>query len=129
MTVKSVWGRIQRRTATLIQQEGDKWTFQVPPWAASPLIVEFWAEDEAGNVSYRTGVFTFENGETKCIKWKKDGSSLVMLPDDRATIMMLDAHKPQADLLATINIEALDVIKPRMDMLDHACSKLIEVSI
>lgn len=111
MTVRAVWGRIQRRDAVLLQHEGDKWTFQVPPWASSPLIVEFWAEDDAGNVTYKTGIFTLEEGKIKCIRWMFEGSSLVMLPDDRPTMEMMDDGRPT------------------ILMLDHACSRLIEVSI
>lgn len=111
MTVKAVWGRIQRQNATLAAHEGDVWTFDVPLWASSPIIAEFWAEDDAGNVSYRAGVFALEEGTIKCIRWRTEGSSLTMLADDR----------PVADML--------DVGRPCIVMEAHACSRLIEVGI
>ncbi len=109
MTVKSVWGRIQRQIATLTSHEGDVWTFDVPLWASSPIIVEFWAEDEAGNISYRTGIFDLGEGQRKCLRWLKEGSSCIMLPDERPTVEMLTSGKPA------------------VEMLDHACSRLVEV--
>lgn len=129
MTVRSVWGRIQRRNAVLIRKDGDKWVFQVPPWAVSPLIVEFWAEDDAGNVSYKTGIFDLEEGRIKCIRWLNEGSNLVMLPDDRPSICMMHDDRPQADMLGVLTITALAEDRPSIEMLDHACPRLTEVTI
>lgn len=105
MTVKSVWGRIQGMDATLTGQAGDQWTFQVPAWATSPIIVEMWAEDEAGNVSYRTGVFDLSDGPVKCIRWKDTGCSCVMLDTERPTV-------------------AMDAARPRVQMLNHVCMRM-----
>lgn len=110
MTVRSVWGRIQHRTATLTSHEGDRWTFDVPEWAASPIVVEIWAEDDAGNVSYRTGVFDIGPGETKCIRWREEGSSLVML-----------SERSRAD--------CMEWGRPAVEMMAHACSRLVEIGI
>lgn len=129
MTVKSVWGRIQRQGAVLLEKDGGKWVFQVPSWATSPLIVEFWAEDDAGNITYRTGIFTLEKGQTKCIRWLKEGSDAIMLPDHRPIAEALE-DRPIAEWMDVgLNIEILAEDRPRMEMLDHACSRLIEVSI
>lgn len=105
MTVKSVWGRIQGMDATLTAQEGDQWIFQVPPWVTSPIIVEFWAEDDAGNVSYRTGLFDLSEGPIKCIRWKDTGCSCVMLETERPTVTM-------------------DAARPRVHMIDHVCFRM-----
>ncbi len=60
---------IRDRDSSLISQEGDVWFFTVPPWVANPVIAEFWAKDESGNISYRSALLTIENGTVKCINW------------------------------------------------------------
>ncbi len=69
MTVTEVWGRVQGLDSSLISQEGDVWTFTVPPWVTNPVIAEFWAKDDAGNIAYRSAVLSIENGTVKCINW------------------------------------------------------------
>jgi len=107
MSVRSVWGRIQGADAVLIDQAGDQWTFQVPAWATSPIIVEMWAEDEAGNTSYRTGIFDLSEGPVKCIRWQDTGCSCIMLDPGRPTVGM------GAD-------------RPRVRMLEHTCFRMME---
>lgn len=69
MSVVEVWGRIQGSDATLTSQEGNIWNFRVPSWATNPVIAEFWAEDDAGNIGYRSAVLTIDQGTVKCIHW------------------------------------------------------------
>jgi len=129
MTVKAVWGRIQRQMATLTAHEGDEWVFDVPAWAVSPIVVEIWAEDEAGNVSYKTGVFDIAPGETKCIRWREEGSSLLMLPEARPNIGMLDPGIGIDMLAEGRPLVGVSDGRPSVDMLAHACSQLVEVGI
>jgi len=129
MTVRSVWGRIQHRTATLTSHEGDRWTFDVPAWAASPIVVEIWAEDEAGNVSYRTGVFDIGPGETKCIRWREEGSSLVMLTDRRPSVSDMDPGVSADMLSERSHADCMEWGRPAVEMMAHACSRLVEIGI
>jgi len=123
MSVRSVWGRIQGRDAVQVDHQGSAWIFQVPPWAVSPIIVEIWAEDEAGNISYATGVFTIEDGTVKCIRWRKEGSSLVMLADHRPTILDGPMMSHAED---TVKVSAADIaeVRPRAEMLPHICPRM-----
>ncbi len=107
MTVKEVWGRIQGMDAVLTSQAGNVWTFDVPPWATGPLIVEFWAEDEAGNISYKTGVFDLNEGPKKCIRWRDTGCTCTMLATEKPDIQM-------------------DAMRPRVEMVDHICMRMLE---
>ena len=126
MAVESVWGRIQGHPATLESHEGSTWAFQVPPWAVSPLVVEIWAEDDVGNVSYRTGIFQLEDGTVKCIRWREEGSSLVMLADARPR---LDDVPGQCSVSEATGLSDAAMAEGRSSawMVPHACSRLIEV--
>lgn len=88
MTVARVWGRIQSKDAVLISQDGDLYEFEVPPWATSPIIAEFWAEDEAGNVTYRSAVLEVEAGTIKCLRWLDSDGVCTMEPIMRSVIDM-----------------------------------------
>ena len=105
MTVKSVYGRIQGTDAVKTAQVGDVWEFQVPAWATSPIIAEFWAEDEAGNTSYRSAVLEIEGGTIKCIRWCNTGCSCMMLAYDKPTSEML-------------------TLRPTITMQEHLCALL-----
>lgn len=122
MTVQEVWGRIQGQDSALISQEGDVWTFAVPSWVTNPVIAEFWARDEAGNIAYRSAILTVENGTIKCIRWMhSDGICLMRsversaLPVDvRSRIAMETAGRSAA------MVEARSVIT----MEKHVCSRM-----
>lgn len=101
MTVVSVYGSIQGNDAEPIEQSGDTWTFEVPDWITGEFIAEFWAEDEAGNTTYRTGVFTIADGTVKCIRW---------LTTDGICIM----KTARPEVTATF-------VRPSFRAIDHAC--------
>ena len=85
MTVAEVWGHIQGYDASLVQQEGDTWTFRVPSWVTGPIIVEFWAKDDVGNISYRAGIFSITDGTVKCIRWLTTDGICIMKAIERPT--------------------------------------------
>jgi len=108
MTVVEVWGHIQGYDASLITHEGDTWTFQVPSWVTGTIIVEFWAKDDAGNISYRSGIFAVKDGTLKCIRWLTSDGICTMNITERAIITM--------DIGRYCSVEELD--RP-MAMMDH----------
>lgn len=105
MTVRQVWGRIQGHDTAPTSQQGDVWTFDVPPWATNPIVAEFWAEDEAGNQSYRTAILEIEDGTIKCIRWQKKDTECIMIRTVRPSAVMLNE-------------------KPVCDMIKHICPKM-----
>ena len=121
--IKAVWGRIQGRDAVQVEHDGNRWRFQVPTWATSPIIAEFWAEDEAGNVSYATGVFTIEEGAIKCIRWREEGSRLTMLADGRPSVT--DAvSRSHAWEIVSQSTATLGEGRSHAEMLAHTCPKM-----
>ena len=84
MTVTEVWGRVQGQDSSLISQAGDLWIFTVPPWVTNPVIAEFWAKDEAGNIGYRSAILTIENGTIKCIRWMHTDGICLMQSVERS---------------------------------------------
>jgi len=122
MTVKEVWGRIQAQDVFAIAHEGDTWMFQVPRSAVGRVIAEFWVQDFAGNIGYRSALLTIEHGTIKCIEWLKTGN-LLMLPIDRPSIAMqpIDRGIGWADYRTHIQ----DItVKPYCVQLPHICFKM-----
>lgn len=105
MTVKTVWGRIQGTDAVLDSHSGDMWTFTVPAWVTGPIVAEFWAEDEAGNVSYRTAILEIEDGTIKCIRWQKKDTQCLMLKVQRPTASLIE-------------------VRPTVRILKHVCNRM-----
>jgi len=124
MTVVEVWGRIQGYDASLIAQEGDKWTFRVPSWVAGPIVAEFWAKDDAGNISYRAGIFAITDGTIKCIRWlTSDGICTMRALERPEAVMVLDGRicdsvdrqRPTA---------TMDHARAVCDVEGHICAKM-----
>lgn len=89
MTVKDVWGRIRGTYAGLVARDGDAWYFQVPPDATGTLITEWWAEDDAGNISHTAAVLTLDRGAIKCIRILRFGGRCIMRKVVRPEVSMV----------------------------------------
>lgn len=123
MSVAEVWGRIQGHDASLISQAGDVWSFIVPAWVTGPVIVEFWARDDAGNTTYRSAIFSIEDGTKKCIlKWLDDHGICTMLGIKRYAEMM-DTRPRIAMAGIRRDAEMMDV-RPTVTMERHICTKM-----
>ena len=84
MTVANVWGIIDGVDEIAVYVEGNKWTFgSLPLSKTGEVIVEVWAEDEAGNQGYRAGVLTLDKGAVKCFRWVTDYGQCTMRPFGR----------------------------------------------
>ena len=105
MSVARVWGRIQGKDAVLDNQEGGVWTFDVPSWASGPIIAEFWAEDDFGNVSYRSAVLEIEAGTIKCLRWL----------DTDGICIMEAVPRPASEL---------EDVRPLVEMIPHICPQM-----
>jgi len=78
--------------------------FQVPRSVVGRVLGEFWVEDEAGNITYRAGIFQIDHGVIKCIEWLRTGG-LTMLPIERSEATYIDE-------------------RPAITMLPHVCPKM-----
>jgi len=71
MTITEVWGRIQGQDSFPVTRSGNTWSFHVPSWVIGDVYTEFWAKDEAGNISYRSAILTIDKtGTLKCVRMR-----------------------------------------------------------
>lgn len=88
MTVSSVWGLIDGAEEIAVYTEGDTWIFgSLPLSKTGEVIVEVWAEDDAGNQDYRAAVLTIEKGAIKCFRWVTEYGRCTMRPVGRTCEM------------------------------------------
>lgn len=90
MTVSEVWAAVDGTTAAPIAHEGDVWTFPMPAGRSGHITVEVWAEDEAGNQSYKAAIVYLEGGTVKRIVWRTEGGICTMLKIQRPTVGMME---------------------------------------
>jgi len=124
MTVAEVWGRIQGHDATLVAQEGDKWTFSVPPWVTGPIIAEIWAKDDAGNISYRAGIFSITEGTIKCIRWLTTNGICTMRAVERAEITMSAEGRDITERIPERPMASIGCARALCDVEGHICAKI-----
>ena len=123
MTVVDVWGHIQGYDASLIARDGDKWIFRIPSWATGPIVAEFWAEDDAGNISYRAGIFAITDGTLKCIRWLTTDGICTMNIVEKAEIMMDIGRACSVEYLDR-PMAGIDHLRATCDVENHMCSKM-----
>ena len=89
MTVANVWGIIDGVDEIAVYVEGNVWSFgSLPLSKTGEVIVEVWAEDEAGNQGYRAGVLTLDKGAIKCFRWVTEYSQCTMRSVERICDML-----------------------------------------
>lgn len=91
MTVIDVWGLIDNTSRIPISRSGDVWSFQVPT-KTGIIFAEFWAEDEAGNIGYRSAVLDLRKPTAKCVRWLPGWTSC-KIPQRCATMTLV---RPEA---------------------------------
>lgn len=124
MTVSEVWGRIQGRDATLYSQEGDTWTFTVPSWVTGTIIVEIWAKDDAGNISYRAGIFSVSERTIKCIRWLTTDGICTMRAVERADAMMSIEGRDIIEEIPDRPMASIGCARAICDVEGHICAKI-----
>ncbi len=124
MTVESVWGVIDGSDEIAVHRDGDTWTFgSIPLSKTGDVIVEVWAEDEAGNQGYRAGVLTLEKGAVKCFRWVTEYAVCTMRAIPRSFLI---PGPPEACAMGMVprTCELLE-FRPVCTMRPHICSKVV----
>lgn len=78
--VSDVWVSINGGDyVTYTAQEGDVWTFPVNRSLGGHVTIEAWAEDAAGNQTYKAVIIELSEGTIKAVRWLATGGECVML--------------------------------------------------
>ena len=83
MTVINVWGKIDSVEVIFTPSPScpDWWNVSVPYDSDGEYICEIWAEDDAGEISYRTAILYITEGCLTTLKYI-DGYTLVYQPNE-----------------------------------------------
>lgn len=78
--VKALYGKCNGADILFSQDEQGRWTTAVPASENKTYIIEVWAEDEAGNVSYFATIEAAYNSDTLCMEFmvKEIGEQFTM---------------------------------------------------
>lgn len=90
MAVARMWGRVGGTDVAPFLSNGDEWFFPIPPGSVGDVIAEFWAEDDVGNIGYRSAILTVGRAGVKCIRWIMHGGECTMLAIRRPISEVLD---------------------------------------
>lgn len=114
MTVVKVWGLIAGGSEEPLAQQGDEWYFPIPPGLTRRYVIcEFWAEDEAGNIGYRSAILELQDGGVKCIRWIPSSIGCRMAPPLREISM--EEGRPQVKIDCGREIE-MNQDRPKIKM-------------
>lgn len=117
MAVREVWASIDGEGVAAIAREGDRWLFPLPLGIEGHIAVEVWAEDYAGNQSYRAAVLYIEAGSVKEIRWLDSGCDCTMLRLDRPACDM--AGRPLCGMTLPPRPAMTASDRPLCTMLEH----------
>lgn len=83
MTVINVWGKIDSVEVIFTPSSScpDWWNVSVPYDNDGEYICEIWAEDDAGEISYRTAILYITEGRLTTLKYI-DGYTLTYQPNE-----------------------------------------------
>lgn len=87
MVVARVWAEINGAVVEMVHGEGGEWSITVPPTEDGFITCAFWAEDDAGNVAYRTATLWLFDGRLTCIHWVDDPMEVTFIYSPTTVVM------------------------------------------
>lgn len=87
MVVTRVWAEINGVVVEMVRGEGDAWSIEAPTSEDGFITCAFWAEDDAGNIAYKTATLWLFDGRLTCIHWVDDPMQVALICSDMAVVM------------------------------------------
>lgn len=94
MAVVSVWAMINSQFCVLSDNGNGKWSLNGS--IESPdgsYVCEFFAEDEAGNIGYKTAILWLYDGKLTCIEWIEDKYHVRYINNENLYLMEILPYK------------------------------------
>lgn len=96
--IKRVFGNLNGQEITLVQRDTKKWDVEIPKVREGKYIVEIFAEDEAGNVSFFAKAFFEINANCTCVNFEMMNYDLKTETNSCENNYNLDIHLKNYDL-------------------------------
>lgn len=96
--IKRVFGYLNGQEITLVQRDLKLWDVEIPKVKEGKYIVEIFAEDEAGNISFFAKVFFEINANCTCVNFKMMNYDLETENSECKESCDLDIHLKNYDL-------------------------------
>lgn len=126
MSVTEMWGRVQGMDVLPLIHDSDDWFFPLPEGMSGTLVCEFWVQDEAGNVGYRSAMIALSKGAIKCWRWLDSGCTCTLLATVRP-VVSASIDRPDASMRIR-KADAVDVtVRPICELRPHVCPMAGEV--
>lgn len=117
-----MWGRVDGKDSLPFHRNGDDFYFDIPDGFIGDLLCEFWAEDEAGNIGYRSAILSISLGGKRCIRWLDTGGECIMHPIRRPGAEFI-GERPICIPYGGVVSEMIETLRPTCDMSPLVCPR------